>query len=138
VLPEATAREVFAQPFGEPRAGRVGLREARVTLRSGLAVVAAVGASIAWGGGELAEQFRRVVGGAGGGYGVIFAETFPNVLLAVVEDGQATRIARAVHRRFVEPAASVSRLASVGAGGPIASLSDDPRIARPGVQGGVL
>jgi aspartokinase/homoserine dehydrogenase 1 len=129
VLPEAAAREVFAEPFGKPGGSR---REARVTLRSGLAVVAAVGASIAWGGGELAEQFRRVVGGAGG-YAAIFAENFPNVLLAVVDDGQATRIARAVHRRFVE----AGRSGAVHA--PLAASSfEDRRAARPAVAAGVL
>ncbi len=106
VLPEASAREVFVERFeGE------GLESARVTVRTGLAVVAAVGSSIAWGGGEIAEQFRRVVGGAGG-YGAVFGEAFPNVLLAVVDDAQATRVARAVHRRFVEEAAPPPALAA--------------------------
>jgi aspartate kinase len=116
VLPEASAREVFVERFeGE------GLESARITVRAGLAVVAAVGSSIAWGGGEIAEQFRRVVGGAGG-YGAVFGEAFPNVLLAVVDEGQATRVARAVHRRFVEEVAPPAALAA-----PVAAPSPPRR-----------
>lgn len=114
VLPEASAREVFVERFE-------GLESARVTVRTGLAVVAAVGSSIAWGGGEIAEQFRRVVGGAGG-YGAVFGEAFPNVLLAVVDDAQATRVARAVHRRFVEEPAPPPALAA-----PVAAPSSQRR-----------
>ena len=116
VLPEASAREVFVDRFEAE-----GLESARITVRTGLAVVAAVGSSIAWGGGEIAEQFRRVVGGAGG-YGAVFGEAFPNVLLAVVDDAQATRVARAVHRRFVEEVAPPAALAA-----PVAAPSAQRR-----------
>jgi aspartate kinase len=106
-LPAGDGIEVLLSEESARGACAALLESARATIRGGLAVVAAVGSSIAWAGGEVVGEFRRAVGsGAAPGSSVEFGDAFPNVLLAVIEERHATEVARAVHSRLIERGAA--------------------------------